>query len=115
LRWRSWRPRPPLPGSARAATWTQLTGVFDASHGTLTLYVNGVQRGLFTGVSPWSAAASGPMQLANAFPGTHAFAGRLSGACVFYGAVQAADVGLLYSGDVNHPHNGCAALFAKYP
>jgi hypothetical protein len=35
--------------------------------------------------------------------------------CVFYGVLGPADVRLLHSGNSAHPHNGCAALWAKYP
>jgi hypothetical protein len=35
--------------------------------------------------------------------------------CVFYGALQPADVRLLYPGDSSFPHDGCAALQRKYP
>jgi len=46
---------------------------------------------------------------------THGWSGRLSNVCLFYGPIQPADVTLLYQGDSAHPHNGCAALDAKYP
>ena len=105
------------PGSAKLAKWTHLTGVFEATHGTLTLYVNGVQAGQVGGVSPWAAPGPGEVRIGNLIPGgsTHQWWGGLSNACVFYGPLQPADVTLLFKGDAAHPHNGCAALFAKYP
>jgi hypothetical protein len=105
------------PGSAKLAKWTQLTGVFEASHAALTLYVNGVQAGQVNGVSPWTAPRPGRVRIGNLIPGgaTHEWLGGLSNACAFYGPLQPADVTLLYKGDSAHPHNGCAAVYAKYP
>jgi concanavalin A-like lectin/glucanase superfamily protein len=105
------------PGSARLGRWTQLTGVFNAGHGTLTLYVNGKQAGQVTSVSPWTAPGSGRIRIGNLIPGgsAHDWSGRISNACVFYGALQPADVTTLHTGDAAHPHNGCAALLAQYP
>ena len=104
------------PGSAKLGKWTQLTGVFLGAHTSLTLYVNGNQSGQAT-VSPWSAPGTGRVRIGNLMPGgsAHDWNGRISNACVLYGALQQADVTLLHTGDVAHPHNGCAALFAKYP
>ena len=108
---------PSPPGSAKLGTWTQLTGVFDSAPGTLTLYVNGVQAGQIGGGSRWSGIGKDRVRIGNLTPGgsTHDWSGRLSNACLFYGVLQPADVKLLYKGDAAHPHNGCAALFAKYP
>jgi len=105
------------PGSARLNRWTQLTGVFHAGHGLLTLYVNGVQGGQISNVPPWSAPARGRVRIGNLWPGgtAHDWSGRISNACVFYGVLQSADVTLLFKGDSAHPHDGCAALFARYP
>jgi Concanavalin A-like lectin/glucanases superfamily len=105
------------PGSAKLAKWTQLTGVFNASHGTLTLYVNGVQVGQVSPVSPWSAPGPGQVRIGNLIPGgsAHTWLGALSNGCVFYGVLQPADVTVLYKGNAAHPHNGCAALHAEYP
>jgi hypothetical protein len=105
------------PGSAKLGKWTQLAGVFNATHTTLTLYVNGTQAGQVTGVSPWASVGNGRVRIGNLLPGgsTHDWKGRLSNACVFYGALQASDITLLHNGDSAHPHNGCAALDALYP
>lgn len=40
---------------ARTGTWTRLAGVFDAAHGTLTLYVDGVAAGSAVHTTRWSA------------------------------------------------------------
>jgi hypothetical protein len=105
------------PGSARLNRWTQLTGVFNASRGQLTVFVNAAQAGQVTNFSPWAAPAPGQVRIGNLRPGgtAHDWSGRISNACIFYGVLQSADVTLLYKGDSAHPHNGCAALFAKYP
>jgi hypothetical protein len=105
------------PGSARLNRWTQLTGVFNASHSELTVFVNGAQVGQVSNVPSWSAPAPGRVRIGNLAPGgtKHDWSGRISNACVFYGVLQPADITLLYKGDSAHPHNGCAALFAKYP
>jgi hypothetical protein len=81
------------------------------------LYVNGIQAGQFAEASPWTAPAPGPVRLGSVLPGATApsWAGQISNACIFYGALQPADVRLLYSGNTAHPHDGCAALHAKYP
>jgi hypothetical protein len=105
------------PGSARLGRWTQLTGVYDSTHQTLTLFVNGVQRSQSGNAITWAAPAAGPMRIGDIFAGgtAHAWPGRLSNVCVFFGALEPADVALLHTGDATHPHDGCAALFAKYP
>lgn len=40
-------------------TWTHLAGVYDASSGAMTLYVNGVQAATATDTTPWNA--TGPL------------------------------------------------------
>ncbi len=115
-------------GPARLKTWVQLTGIFDAIHGQLQLYVNGgdgrtAGNGLPAGstppgsVRPWAAPAIGAFRLGSAFQNglTQAWRGRLTDVCAFFGPVPSADVKLLYSGNAANPHNGCAALDAKYP
>ena len=104
------------PGSAKLGKWTQLTGVFYPSHGMMSLYVNGVSAGQAS-VSAWASAPDGRVRIGNLRPGGSAndWAGRLSNACVLYGALLQADVTKLYEGDSAHPHNGCAALAALYP
>jgi hypothetical protein len=105
------------PGTAKLGKWTQLTGVYDSVHGMLTLYVNGHQAGQADGATAWSFAGNGRVRIGNLIPGgsRHDWTGRLSNACVFYGALQLADVRLLHVGNASHPHNGCAALFDKTP
>jgi hypothetical protein len=105
------------PGSAQRGKWTQLTGVFDSARGELTLYVNGVQVGQVSGAGPWTAPQTGRVRIGNLIPGgsTHDWRGRISNACVFFNALDAADVMLLHTGDAAHPNNGCAALDALYP
>jgi hypothetical protein len=94
--------------------WVQLTGVFGATTATLTLYVNGVRKAQGTS---WVAPpdTNGIVRLGAGFGGAHRWAGQLSNACVFFGSLQPADVTTLYKGEPAHPHNGCAAIFAKYP
>jgi RHS repeat-associated protein len=45
--------------AAQTGTWTHLVGTFDASTGTMTLYVNGVAQGTAADTTPF--AASGPL------------------------------------------------------
>ena len=106
-----------LPGTAHTGKWIELTGVYDAAHQALTLYVNGIQAGQLIGAAPWTTPAAGPLRLGGVLPGAadSSWTGRISNVCVFYGALQPADVRLLYSGDSSFPHNGCAALQRKYP
>jgi hypothetical protein len=105
------------PGSAKLGKWTHLTGVFESAQGTLTLYVNGVQAGQIGGGGRWPGITKGRVRIGNEIPGgsSHDWSGRISNACVFYGVLSSADVTLLYRGDSAHPHDGCAALFARYP
>jgi hypothetical protein len=105
------------PGTAHLHEWAELTGVFDATHGELSLYVNGRSAGQISGVEPWAQAAGGPMRLGAALPGgtVSSWDGQISNACVFYGPLASSDAKLLYTGDSTYPHNGCAALHAKYP
>lgn len=105
------------PATAHLRKWAQLTGVFDAAQGELSLYVNGRLAGQISGVQPWTQDTGGPMRLGAAFPGgtVSSWDGQISNACVFYGPLASSDVKLLYTGDSTYPHNGCAALHAKYP
>jgi hypothetical protein len=104
------------PGTAHVSKWVELTGVFNASHGALTLYVNGVEAGQVTGAAPWTAPAPGPVRLGRmlASGAGSPWDGQISNVCMFYGVLQPADIKLLYSGNSTHPHNGCAALHARY-
>jgi hypothetical protein len=100
-----------IPGPARLGTWTQLTGVFNATQGMLLLYVNGVRQREVGSASPWSASPPGYLRIGDLMPGgqVHDWSGRISDGCAFYGPLGDADVKLL------HRANGCAALHAKYP
>ncbi len=111
--------------------WTQLTGVFNASHVQLVLYVNGGDGAQYPGeqgnpagdgtpaasgpASPWSVPATGAFRVGADWNGTvlaDFFGGSVSGACAFYGVLAPSDVVNLYhagSGD------GCAALDTTYP
>jgi len=121
-----------MPTSA-LNTWTQLTGVFNASHNTLTLYVNGGDGAQHPGdglagdgnpaatatALPWSAPGNRFFRIGADGPGTGPgdfFSGSVSDACVFFGVLLTTsgqpDVQNLYakgSGD------GCSALYATYP
>jgi hypothetical protein len=100
------------PAAAATGKWTQLTGVFAAGHGTLTLYVNGSAVG--TGfASPWSAPAIGPFRVGDDMAGSgDFFTGSVSDVCAFYGALAGGDVQRLYA---SGSADGCAALAATYP
>lgn len=105
------------PGSARLGKWTQLTAVFFAGHGLLSLYVNGARQGPGTSYSPPSSVPPGDVRIGNLTPGgkKHDWSGLISDACAFYGAIDATQAKTLYRGDKSHPHDGCAALDARYP
>jgi hypothetical protein len=47
--------QPSSSGSGVTTNWTHLVGVYDATAGTATLYVNGVSAGSATGVTAWPA------------------------------------------------------------
>jgi concanavalin A-like lectin/glucanase superfamily protein len=102
------------PGSAKLGIWTQLTAVLYAEHGQLLIYVDGVQQGQ-SSYSP--GIGGGAIRIGNLAPGgtVHDWNGRISDVCLFYGPMAGADLSILYRGDAAHPHDGCAALVAKYP
>lgn len=129
-----------IPSSA-LNTWTQLTGVFNASHNQLLLYVNGgdgLQRpgdGLAGDGNPAAAATANPWTTG---PGNGVFRigadwttaagpadyfhGAVSDGCVFYGVLLASpqqpDVQRLYDqgpGYGQDSGDGCAALYSSYP
>jgi Concanavalin A-like lectin/glucanases superfamily len=111
------RPTTALASVGRLAPfgrWVQLTGIFDAPHVTLTLYVNGVQKAQSNaGVVP--PITNGIVRLGSGFGGTNRWPGKLSNACLFFNALGPVDVTTLYKGNATHPQNGCAALFDLYP
>jgi beta-glucanase (GH16 family) len=79
-------------------TWTMVTGVYDATADTATLYVNGVAVSLVTGVTPYSA--TGPLRIGadqwEAEPGDF-FPGKISDVQVFNQALTATQVEALYT------------------
>ncbi|MDR2983326.1 MAG: LamG domain-containing protein [Nocardiopsaceae bacterium] len=105
------------PGTAKLGKWTQLTGVFDAPRGVLTLYLNGGQAGQVGGGGRWLPRDNGRVRIANVAPGgtRHDWSGRLSNACVFYGVLVQADVRLLHSGNASHPHNAAPRYSTSTP
>lgn len=104
------------PGTAKLGTWTQLIGVFLADQQMLQLYVNGALAGQAS-VGQWAGSPAGFVRIGDLTPGgsKHDWNGRISDVCLLFNAAQGPDVRLLYKGDSRHPHNGCAAMDAKYP
>lgn len=104
------------PGTAKLGRWTQLTGVFAADQGMLLLYVNGALGGQAPG-QPWAGSPAGLVRIGNLTPGgtKHDWTGRISDVCLFFNALGTTDITLLHKGDPAHPHDGCAAVHAKYP
>ncbi|MFE2914382.1 LamG-like jellyroll fold domain-containing protein [Kitasatospora indigofera] len=88
-------------GPATTGTWTHLVGVFDASAGTMTLYVNGTQAATATNTTPWNA--TGPLAIGNAvltagnrlWGTTHN--GAISNVQAYPRAVSAAEAATLFS------------------
>lgn len=106
------------PGTASTGKWTQITGVYDATHEQMQIYVNGVLAG-WTGalaVLPWAATASGLLHIGSSWTSatgvTDFLPGNISAACVFYGPLAASDVTTLYNGGAG---DGCGTLYATYP
>lgn len=130
-----------IPSSA-LNTWTQLTGVLNASHNQLLLYVNGgdglqhpgdSQDGdgnpaaAVSNVQPWTAGPGngvfriGADWTSAAGPADY-FHGAVSDACVFYSVLltgtQQPDVQRLYDQGPDYGQDsgdGCAALYSTYP
>jgi hypothetical protein len=114
--------------------WIQLTGVFNASHGALMLYVNGGDVNGSSGqsddgnpaattlnVSPWSAPGKGDFRI-----GGGPLSALVSDACVFYGVLPAIGTatqpGVAYLYNTTAPAagaapsgDGCALLHTAYP
>jgi hypothetical protein len=105
------------PGTAKLGTWTQLIGVFLAEQQTLFLYVDGVLAGQASAGQWAGGPPAGFVRIGNLTPGgsKHDWNGRISDVCLIFNAAQGPDVSLLYRGDSRHPHDGCAAMYAKYP
>src|SRR3984893_11798484 len=87
-------------GQAAVGTWTHLTGVYDATAGTISLYVNGVSQGsVAAGSAPWSAG--GPTAIGRALYNggqTKFFGGGIANVRLYSAALTAAQVAALYSG-----------------
>jgi hypothetical protein len=123
----------PAQQGETAGSWTQVTGVFNASHNALVLYVNGGDGAQHPGdgnagdgnqaasgpAFPWTSAGGGPATGAfrvgadwNGTGLTDYFGGSVSAVCAFYGVLAPSDVENLYhagSGD------GCSVLYGTYP
>jgi hypothetical protein len=105
-----------------APGWTQVTGVFNQGQDlVLYVYANGVEQ-TFTsqsGLAAWNTDPVGPFRIGAGFGGASSFpGGSISDACVFYGALQPADVTNLVDAqpagsDVPYG-DGCANLYAQY-
>ncbi|WP_249227151.1 LamG-like jellyroll fold domain-containing protein [Kutzneria sp. CA-103260] len=96
--------------------WTHLLGVFDASSGTMKLYVNGALAGTALNPSPWKATSQlsiGAVTLAQGGSGDF-FNGSISDVRVYQQALTAADAGQLYLGDApTGPLGGIGAPNAR--
>jgi hypothetical protein len=136
----TWYSAQSAAGTAKARMWTQLTGVYDAMHGQMFLYVNGGGSkpgdGLWAGavgaglggvnapINAWQSPASGLLRLGSSgTAGATApfWGGQLSAGCVFYGALGPpdpansspnADAQALWD---NASGDGCGLLHTKYP
>ena len=90
--------------SAKASSWTFLTGVYNANTGAVQLYVNGSASASATDPSP--IAASGPLEIGaekwNGQAGTGNFDGTIINAEAYPTALSATEVASLY----NQPNFG---------
>ncbi|MER5474053.1 LamG-like jellyroll fold domain-containing protein [Streptomyces sp. NPDC002685] len=79
-------------------TWTHLAAVFDATTGSMKLYVNGAQAGSATNAAPWTG--TGPLSIGGSekADGTTSdvVAGSVGDVQVYQRALSAADVTSLY-------------------
>src|SRR5205823_487372 len=79
--------------------WTHLVGVFDASNGAMTLYVNGAASGTATDTTPF--AATGPLVIGRIKYSDNIasyFKGSIANVQAYPRALTAAEVGTLYTG-----------------
>ncbi|MEU9446441.1 FG-GAP-like repeat-containing protein [Streptomyces sp. NPDC048304] len=76
--------------AAQIGAWTQLTASYDASAGTMTLYVNGKQAATATHTSKWSA--TGAFTIGN---GSAAFTGSIANVSTYQQALTGAQVASL--------------------
>jgi RHS repeat-associated protein len=78
------------------ATWTHLVGVYDASAGTLKLYVNGtLQTTTATGVTAWQA--QGPFDIGHVRGGSK-LNGGVDDVQVYQRVLTATEIGSVYAG-----------------
>jgi hypothetical protein len=110
-------------GSAGEGVWTQLTGVFNATQGQLSLYINGDANNPATSpvappfIQPWSSTQPSYFRIGADWEGNDGpmnfFDGQISDVCVFYGvlgnglALSQPDVQNLYS-------KGCDYVIGKH-
>ena len=115
--------------------WTQLTGVFNASHGQLELYVNGgdvsknggqaggglpaatAGASAWTVLPAWASAFRVGADWTSGGGAADFFNGAVSDACAFYGVLLPADVQTLYSPALtgHSGTDGCSALYGDHP
>ena len=103
-------------------TWAQITGVFNAAHGTLTIYADGNTSSTRSAqASPWSSPATGPFRIGADLNDTTAanfFTGSVSDVCAFYGVLNTgssgsnSDIQNLWDGGTG---DGCSTLYNNYP
>ncbi|MFD8915083.1 LamG-like jellyroll fold domain-containing protein [Streptomyces sp. NPDC059575] len=80
-----------------SGAWTHLVGVFDASTGSIKIYVNGILSGSGTNATPWSA--TGPLTIGQAkYAGgsTDLLPGAVSDTQVYQRALSVSDISSLY-------------------
>ncbi|MGW2516580.1 LamG-like jellyroll fold domain-containing protein [Streptomyces sp. NPDC001617] len=79
-------------------TWTHLVGVFDASSGTMSLYVNGSLAGSATNSAPWTG--SGPLSIGGAKTAggtvSNAVNGSVSNVQTYQRALSSSEISSLY-------------------
>jgi hypothetical protein len=108
--WWFWIPSADAPGaggtcassatnSVATNTWTMLTGVYSASSGTMSLYVNGALAGTAKDTAPWNS--SGALAIGNMHYNNTAydwFPGHISDVRVSNTALTASQVAAVYNG-----------------
>ncbi|MFJ8136846.1 LamG-like jellyroll fold domain-containing protein [Streptomyces sp. NPDC096013] len=79
-------------------TWTQLVGSFDASTGTMNLYVNGTLAGTANNPAPWTGA--GPLSIGGAKTASGAVSNAVNGAVsnvqTYQRALSTSEINSLY-------------------
>ena len=79
---------------AAFTTWTHLAGVYDATTGSMTLYVNGTASGSATDTTPF--ATTGPLVIGRGFTGNWAHA-AISDVQTYQSALDASEVAELHA------------------